>query len=548
MAALLVGFGVIALLRTTLLPGVAVWDTGEAQVAPAVLGTMHPPGFPAYVVLGWLTTVLLRPFGSPAYLMNLLSAILVGVAAAAAVLATRRLGVPPAIAVATAAGFATTPIVWDIGVAADVHALHIALVGLVTLGLLRWERLARRHLADGDDAALRRRADRALVLTAAVFGLAVANHGLWLLLLPAIGLYVLAVDARVLLRPRTVAASIGACIAVAGILYLELPLRAGAFAGVLRAPLVYGHPETWDGFWDIVLARQFQGSIVGPLADLGPKARALLLLADQQLGPLTLVVPLALFITAVRHPRYALLSGVATFVTCLFAASYVNARIERYYLGPVFFVWTWFAVTASVIVELAMAQLDPHRATGAPMAAADPAVDAGPSDVPAVPADPADPAHPASRRRLVLGATSAILATALAAGLLVPTATELGARWHAVDRSRDTSTAAWLDDMSASLAPHAVIVSWWSYSTALWYGQLAEGRFEGDWIVDDRTLLDLGWTDIRQVIDGTLGLRPVYVLRLHASEVEALTDTYVVNPVGRPSNLYRLTGRKEHVE
>jgi len=516
-AALIVGIGAVALLRTTLLPGAALWDTGEAQVAAAVLGTMHPPGFPAYVVLGWLTTVVLQPLGSPAFLMNLLSALLVGVAAGGAVLVARRLGVPTAIAVATAAGFATTPIVWDIGVAADVHALHIALVVVVTLALLRWERLARRYLAEPEDETLRRRSDRALVLAAAIFGLAVANHGLWLLLVPAIGLFVLAVDRRVLLRPRPVVASLGACLAVAGVLYLELPLRAGVLGGAFRAPLVYGHPDTWDGFWDIVLARQFQGSIVSPLADLGTKAHSLLVLADQQLGPLTFVVPLALFITAVRYPRYALLSGVATFVTCFFAASYANARIERYYLGPVFFVWTWFAVSAGVVAELVLPRARFAHVTDA-------------------------------RRRLAWSGARALLAAGLAVVLLVPTATNLQARWHDADRSGDMTTQTWIDDMSSTVKPHAVIVSWWSYSTALWYGQLVEGKLAGDWIVDDRVLVDLGWTDIRQVIDSTLGLRPVYVLRLHVSEVQALSDAYVVSPVGRPSNLYQLTGRKEHVQ
>ena len=203
-AALFVGIGVVLLFRTTLLPGVALWDTAEAQVAPSVLGTMHPPGFPAYVILGWVTTMVLRPLGSPAYLMNLLSAVLVGVAAGGTLLASRRLGAPPAIGIAAAAGFATTPIVWEIGNAADVHALHIALVVAVVLLLLRWERIARAHLAAPDDGDLRRRSDRALVVAAAVFGIAVANHGLWLLLVPAIGLFVLAVDRRVLLRPRTV--------------------------------------------------------------------------------------------------------------------------------------------------------------------------------------------------------------------------------------------------------------------------------------------------------------------------------------------------------
>jgi hypothetical protein len=513
-AALLVGVGAVALLRTTLLPGVAVWDTGEAQVAPTVLGTMHSPGFPAYVVLGWLTTVILRPLGSPAFLMNLLSALLVGVAAGATVLVIRRLRVPTAIAVAAAAGFATTPVTWEIGVAADVHALHVALVVLVVLGLLRWETLARRCRSHPEDAALRLRADRALVLTAAAFGLAVANHGLWLLLVPAIGLYVLAVDARVLLRPRTVAAALGACLGVAALLYLELPLRAGPF----RAPLVYGHPETWSGFWDIVLARQFQGSISGPLSDLGTKAHALLVLADQQLGPLVFAAPLALVVTAVRHPRYALLSGVATLVTCVFAASYANAAIERYYLGPVFFAWTWLAVAAGAAVDVLFA-----RRSGAAGARTD---------------------RPAWLRP----GLRAMAAVAVAAVLLVPTAAVFGARRHMVDRSGETFASAWLDAMTTNLAPHAVVVSWWSFSTPLWYAQLVEGRRPDIWIVDDRTLLDLGWTDIRQVIDATLGLRPVYLLRLRDSEVTALTDTYLIERVGRPDNLYRLTGRREHVQ
>ena len=53
------------------------------------------------------------------------------------------------------------------------------------------------------------------------------------------------------------------------LVYLELPLRAGPF----RAPLVYGQPETWDGFWYIVLAEQFRGSVVDPFGDLPAQAR-----------------------------------------------------------------------------------------------------------------------------------------------------------------------------------------------------------------------------------------------------------------------------------
>ena len=74
--------------------------------------------------------------------MNLLSAVLVATAVGMAVVVVRRLGVPLPIAVAAAIGFALTPLVWRVGVAADAHALHavllVAIVGLLApLGAVR---------------------------------------------------------------------------------------------------------------------------------------------------------------------------------------------------------------------------------------------------------------------------------------------------------------------------------------------------------------------------------------------------------------------------
>ena len=81
------------------------------------------------------------------------------------------------------------------------------------------------------------------------------------------------------------------------VLYLELPLRAGPF----RAPLVYGRPETLDGFWYVVLAEQFQGSVVDPFGDLGGKVLTLVTRATGQFGPLTAAHPARL----PRHRRPA---------------------------------------------------------------------------------------------------------------------------------------------------------------------------------------------------------------------------------------------------
>jgi len=63
--------------------------------------------------------------------------------------------------------------------------LHLALVALLFLLLLVWERWRTGH---GQER--RRRADRWLVAAAFVYGVAFANHGLAWLLPPAIALFV----------------------------------------------------------------------------------------------------------------------------------------------------------------------------------------------------------------------------------------------------------------------------------------------------------------------------------------------------------------------
>ncbi len=519
LAAALTGIAAAAVIRTTMLPTLGAWDTGEAQVVLPTLGTMHPTGFPAFVVLGWLFSIVFRPLGSPAFLMNLMSVVLVGAATGGIVLVGRRLGAPLAIAVAVGIGFALTPLVWAIGTAVDVHALHLALLVAVVLGLLRWAALVDRWRASGDDARLGRRADRTIVVTAAVFGLALANHGLAVLLIPPVGLYVLAVEPQVLRRPRLIVAALGACLGVAALLYLELPLRAGIF----RAPLVYGHPETWNGFWEIIMARQFQADVVGPLADPLGKGKALLDLASAQFGPLLALIPLGILATVIRRPRYALLSVTATAITCFFAASYVNARIDRYYLGPVFFSWTWLGILADTAVRRVLRVRGTDRVTGP---------EPGGEDLPPLPL----PGRPRA---------STLVAIAVGIALLVPTMAGLSTRWHTLDRSRETWVDTWLNQAFAALEPNAVVVSWWSYSTPLWYGQLVEGRRPDVWVVDDRTRLDLYLGEVDDVIDANLGRRPVYVMRVTESDVQDLAKRYAIEPVGRPGNLYRVTGRQE---
>jgi hypothetical protein len=489
-----IGAGVVAFIAgwSAMLPGVGFWDTAEFQAVGPLLGTAHPTGFPTYVLLGWFASVVLQPFGEPAFRMNLLSAICLGVAAAVATDLVRVLTRSVALGLAAGIGMALTPIAWGLATHADPHALHIALVAVILRLLVGWEDRVRDERPD---------ADRWLVAAAIAFGLSVGNHSLTLLLAIPVGLYVLIVLPSILRRPRLMVLCVVALTVTVALVYLELPLRAGLF----RAPLVYGRPDTLDGFRYVVLAEQFRGSLQDPFGNLAGKFHDLVDLTVAQFGILAPLIPVGLVAACVRRPAYAFLSGTSLAITCFFAASYVNADITRYYLGPILIAWTWLAILAAVVVERVS---EARRASG--------------------------------------GRVSAVLTGVLAVVLVLPTLGNVQTTYAAVDRTGDHEAAAWLDDALARIDPDSVVVSWWSYSTPLWYAQRVEGQRPDIVIVDDRTRLDEDLGTVEDVIDANLGHRPVYVLRETAAQTQALVDEYDVDFVTPSAQtwLIRILGRK----
>ena len=143
------------------------------------MGTAHPTGFPTYVLVGWLASVVLQPFGEPAFLMNLLSTICVAVAAAVTVDLVRRLTGFLVLGVAAGIGLALMPTAWAMATHAETHTLHLAFVAILLWLLVAWDDRVRGQDRPSDGAD---RGDRYLVAAAAVFGLALGNHSLALLL------------------------------------------------------------------------------------------------------------------------------------------------------------------------------------------------------------------------------------------------------------------------------------------------------------------------------------------------------------------------------
>src|SRR5438552_16007378 len=82
-----------ALYVRTLAPSVMPGDYAEFQMCAAVLGVPHPTGYPLYVLLGKLFTLL--PAGDVAYRVNLSSAIyMAGAAGLTYAIAVRLIGSP----------------------------------------------------------------------------------------------------------------------------------------------------------------------------------------------------------------------------------------------------------------------------------------------------------------------------------------------------------------------------------------------------------------------------------------------------------------------
>ena len=495
---------VLVLAWQTLMPGVGFWDTAEFQAVPPVLGTLHPTGFPAYAVLGWLASVLLQPFGSPAFRMNAFSAICVAGAVGLTAILVRQLTGRPVLAVAAGLVLFLTDLTWRISTHADAHALHLLLLALVLVLLVAWEARA------GGPEGPRAGADRWLIAAAGAYGVAVANHSLALLAAPGIGLFVHSVEPGIFGRRGIVARCLAAGLGVAVLLFLELPLRAGPF----RAPIVYGHPETLGGFVYVAFGQQFGGGLVSSQGPLGARFGGLVDLAAAQLGILAAALPFAALAVVLRRWRYAALTLPTFVLTCIFAVLYVNADITRYYLGPLLIAVTWLAILADGLVRRGARVVDWVR-TGPP---------------------------PTGSRSVAVLLAVEVAASAV---LLAPAAAGADVTRWTVDKSHDTAAQEWLDTALAALEPGAVVISWWSFSTPLWYARDVEGRRPDITIIDDRTRLDQDLGDVPDVIDRYLGQRPVYIIRL-ADETSLLAKRYVLAPQTDPmdSGLAKVVGRR----
>jgi len=289
LCASMVFLAALLLYSWTLAPTVTLVDSGELIVVAHGLGVAHPPGFPLWVLLAHLASLV--PVGNVAMRVNFSSALFAALASAmltfvvaelmitaSCLAASKRrkksaqqskkahdsgvghlLVFAPALGAGLLMAFSRT--LWFYATITEVYALNTLLILVILFLMLRWRRRIiadRRDIGAAMDAGHATSAitghDTFLYAAALVFGLALGVHHVTVaLVLPALGVIVYRTEGlRFFTSRRLMYAAListGALVAV----YTYLPLAA------LRAPVInWGNPRSLQEIWWHVTGRQYR--------------------------------------------------------------------------------------------------------------------------------------------------------------------------------------------------------------------------------------------------------------------------------------------------
>jgi hypothetical protein len=311
----------------TLAPGLLRGDGAEFQALAVSLGLAHPTGYAVYLLAAHLFTLL--PFESPAYRVNLFSAVAAALALVLLYFGARRLGCRPLAALAGPLALGVGRMFWWHAVMAETYALALALQAAILLLLL--------HARHG-------RSRTALFGAGLLGGLGLGVHGTTLLLAPAALLYLALMPER---RRSVLAASGGAVLGVVLALgaFVLLDLRdapVSFYNSTMRPWLARWALESADvattgqRIWFLLSARQFQGAVGrDPLETLPERAVQYwqYLVAEWAPAALVLMVlgPVWLLVRRERRPD-GLLLLLAAAIMIAFVLNYDVYDVYVFYL------------------------------------------------------------------------------------------------------------------------------------------------------------------------------------------------------------------------
>jgi hypothetical protein len=503
----LLAAAMLAVYLGTLAPGVFGFDSAEFATGVYTLGIVHPPGYPLYLLLGKLFTLLV-PLGGVAFRINLMSA-LFGALAVLGVYALTWLTLKRVwMALAAAGLFAAGNYFWHVALVAEVYTLHALFLALNLLLLLQWRRTGDR---------------RYLHAFALAYGLSLANHTSGILFAP--GFAWMIATGKGWTWERGLLARLAGLFALGLAPYLYLPIRALANPSLNYVDAYYGVDlMTPGGLWWMVSGQAYRFFIFGysPAQIPGEVARFLVYLWRNYLG-----IGVLLGVAGVWRlwRRERTLAAGLLLVFAANAVFFINYSVvdKDTMFVPAFLVWAlfvgWGLRAAATGVRLLV------------------------------------------RRGLALPA----LARASRAALIALPLLAVLVNWNWVDLSSSRGSQLFAEHVFRTAEPDALIIAPWSSAVVLEYYQLVEG-YRPDLEIYNRSRFDVAtyyqmWqagkeadaifhtlgAQTRRLIDEQISRRAIYLVQydpLFANAYEYLPEGsyFKLKPVNALEYILRGTG------
>jgi hypothetical protein len=465
-------FGVYLL---TLAPTVYNLDSAELTTAAATLGLTRATGYPLYILVGHLWSLL--PVGDMGFRMNLFSAFQGALAIALTDRILRKLDVSiwGSLGAVLMLGFSFY--YWALSLIAEVYTLQVTLVAATLLTLLSWKTTPN---------------PRILGLVAFTIGCSFSNHLSTVLLIPGYLWFLLSVGKRTIFtKANLVAAALGF---LAGIsFYLYLPLRYTMsppfnYAGFYDGYGVF-HPFDLASFKDftwLVSGRGFLGFMFG--SDLvGYKTEIthfLKLLWDAFLGVGIGPGIVGLVVLLRSKWRFGVMSLLMFLGHTIFYIGYRTIDKELMFL-PCFLVWAiWVGAGFDWMLKALREMIGQSP--------------------------------PWLRRGSMAIARAVIVSMVVFMGLW---------NWQRVDQSQDNSTRELGEAILAQMEPDSILVGYWETAPVIEYFQLVEGRRQDVKVINRFLISD---RDLRAFIQREVEHRKIYmdVLPLRLPETVKVEDGF----------------------
>ena len=354
----------------TLAPTVTLVDSGELIVASHFLGVAHPPGFPLYLVLAHIASIV--PIGNVAQRVHLASALFAASAAALTTLLVAELitaqasiqtprkgkkkkGAEKRISLSVSPSFITlapafagglliacSRTLWSYATIAEVYTLNTSLIAAIFWLMAKWRR---KILEATPPTGINRKHDWLLYCAAGVFGLALGVHHVTVALtLPALALLVWATQGPRFFASKRLLYAAGLALASLVIVYSYLPISASH-----HPTINWGDPRSLRAIWAHITGKQYQVFFLFEANMVGKQLTEFVKLLFREFGPWWLpVVPGLAMVGAVqlfkRDRVIFWFLGLLALADIAYGVSYVIAEDKDAYYLPAFLA---FAVAAA---------------------------------------------------------------------------------------------------------------------------------------------------------------------------------------------------------